>query len=33
MPATTTVLAVDDAPEITEILRDYLEAYGSRRPG
>jgi DNA-binding response OmpR family regulator len=28
MPATTTVLVVDDAPEITEILRDYLEADG-----
>jgi DNA-binding response OmpR family regulator len=28
MPATTTVLVVDDAPEITEIMRDYLEADG-----
>lgn len=28
MPAATTVLVVDDAPEITEILRDYLEADG-----
>jgi DNA-binding response OmpR family regulator len=28
MPATTTVLVVDDAPEITEIMRDYLEAEG-----
>lgn len=28
MQATTSVLVVDDAPEITEILRDYLEADG-----
>ena len=28
MPADATVLVVDDAPEITEILRDYLEADG-----
>jgi DNA-binding response OmpR family regulator len=28
MPAPATVLVVDDAPEITEILRDYLEAGG-----
>lgn len=28
MQATTTVLVVDDAAEITEILRDYLEADG-----
>lgn len=28
MPTTTTVLVVDDAAEITEILRDYLEADG-----
>jgi DNA-binding response OmpR family regulator len=28
VPARTTVLVVDDAPEITEILRDYLEADG-----
>ena len=28
MPATTTVLVVDDAAEITAILRDYLEADG-----
>src|SRR5437879_6086363 len=28
MPAPATVLVVDDAPEITEILRDYLEADG-----
>ncbi len=28
MPPTSTVLVVDDAPEITEILRDYLEADG-----
>ncbi len=28
MPAATTVLVVDDAAEITEILRDYLEADG-----